>query len=429
MFSHKWMIITTILLLAATSLFAQMGSVEGTVNFEDGAPAVEAMVTLSGVGGHHGGQHMTTLTNESGEFVFESVQPNTYTCIARIMMGGSASEVIDVLAGHTTYVELVLRSHGGGGSGSDSLTIVELSGTAIVEEANELHCADWYFLDVDDDGAADYRLGFGPPWYEPENGNTRPDDGDDITVTGGLLGTAEPPLVVVYELNGEFWREPFLGHGGHGGGWHSEHGCDPSDPVGIELTGIAIVHDSIGPHGDSTCYRIDIDDDQTADYNLDFGAPDYDPGNGATRPENGDEINIVGGMIDCPNAPLPWVIVYEINGLFWRVPGDTTGLGMTVSAIGEPIYPSTPTAHMIARNYPNPFNPTTTIDYSIPMAGKVTLVVYDIIGREVTLLVNNHQNAGSYSVNWNATALPSGIYFYRLSVGSQSITNRMLLIK
>ena len=427
MFSHKWIAIATILLFAATSLFAQMGSVEGTVNSEDGAPVAEAMVMLSDVGGH-GGHHMTTSTNESGEFVFESVQPNTYTCLVRIMMGGAASEVIDVMAGHTTYVELILHRHGGGGCG-DSLTIVELAGTAIVEEANETHRVDWYFLDVNDDGTADYRLGFGPPWYDPGNGNTRPEDGDEITVTGGLMGAAEPPFVVVYELNGEFWREPFRGHGGHGGGWHGERECDPSDPVGIEMAGIAIINPSGGPHGDPICYLIDIDDDQRPDYKLDFGAPDYDPGSGATRPEDSDEITIVGGLIDCPNAPIPWVIVYEINGMFWRVPGDTTGLGATVTAIGEPAYPGVVSSYLTVRNYPNPFNPTTTIDYSIPAAGNVTLTVYDIMGREVATLVNSHQNTGSYSVNWNAAALPSGFYFYRLSVGSQSITNRMLLMK
>ncbi|MBK9331406.1 MAG: T9SS type A sorting domain-containing protein [Ignavibacteria bacterium] len=65
-------------------------------------------------------------------------------------------------------------------------------------------------------------------------------------------------------------------------------------------------------------------------------------------------------------------------------------------------------------NYPNPFNPSTTIYYSLAAGGFTTLKIYDLLGREVTTLVNTKQNAGSYSIIWNASDFSSGVYFYKL---------------
>ncbi|KPK95574.1 hypothetical protein AMJ80_04825 [bacterium SM23_31] len=80
-------------------------------------------------------------------------------------------------------------------------------------------------------------------------------------------------------------------------------------------------------------------------------------------------------------------------------------------------------------NYPNPFNPVTTISFQIPEASKVTLVVYDILGREVTRLIDGNLHAGYHSATWNASTAASGIYIYRLQAGEFSNTKRMLLIK
>ncbi len=79
--------------------------------------------------------------------------------------------------------------------------------------------------------------------------------------------------------------------------------------------------------------------------------------------------------------------------------------------------------------YPNPFNPTTIISYSIPKDGMVTLRVYDILGREVATLVNEEKPAGTYRVNFNGDRLSSGIYFYSLQTNGKAITKKMLLVK
>ena len=81
------------------------------------------------------------------------------------------------------------------------------------------------------------------------------------------------------------------------------------------------------------------------------------------------------------------------------------------------------------QNYPNPFNPTTTIKYSIPVAGLVTIKVYDLLGQEVAVLVNENKQAGTYDLEFNASSLSTGVYIYKLTAGSFTGTKKLLLLK
>jgi hypothetical protein len=89
----------------------------------------------------------------------------------------------------------------------------------------------------------------------------------------------------------------------------------------------------------------------------------------------------------------------------------------------------TPVTYFLSQNYPNPFNPSTTISYQLPAAGKVTLKVFDILGKEITTLVNEEKTAGSYKVNFNGGRLGSGVYFYQLRSGSFIQTKKLVLLK
>ncbi len=102
-----------------------------------------------------------------------------------------------------------------------------------------------------------------------------------------------------------------------------------------------------------------------------------------------------------------------------------------------------PTEFILYQNYPNPFNPSTTIKFSIPNVtlslssraesrdegARVQLKVYDILGNEVTTLVDEYRNAGNYEIDFNASKLSSGVYFYRLQAGGFVQTNKMILMK
>ncbi len=88
-----------------------------------------------------------------------------------------------------------------------------------------------------------------------------------------------------------------------------------------------------------------------------------------------------------------------------------------------------PSNYMLSQNYPNPFNPTTKINFSLPKSGTVSLKIYDVLGNEVATIVNGDLNAGSYTIDWNASQYASGVYFYRLQSGSFIQTKKMMLVK
>jgi photosystem II stability/assembly factor-like uncharacterized protein len=123
-----------------------------------------------------------------------------------------------------------------------------------------------------------------------------------------------------------------------------------------------------------------------------------------------------------------------MNSIFFLNP--TTGWGNSLASVYK--YQTTtdvnentsfPKHHSLSQNYPNPFNPNTVIKYQIPELSFATLKVYDLLGSEITTLVSKEKPAGGYEVEFNATRLPSGIYFYQLRAGSFVETKKMVLLR
>ncbi|MBN2571712.1 MAG: T9SS type A sorting domain-containing protein [Ignavibacteriales bacterium] len=100
----------------------------------------------------------------------------------------------------------------------------------------------------------------------------------------------------------------------------------------------------------------------------------------------------------------------------------TDGLGIE----GEEMLPI---VYSLEQNFPNPFNPSTSIKFSIPEAGFVTLKIYNLLGQEVATLVKEQMNAGTREVKFNASNLASGIYIYRLEANNFTSTKKMVLLK
>jgi hypothetical protein len=94
-----------------------------------------------------------------------------------------------------------------------------------------------------------------------------------------------------------------------------------------------------------------------------------------------------------------------------------------------PLSTEIPGKYSLSQNYPNPFNPATDLEFRIADFGFVSLIIYDISGREIAVLVNEHLKAGTYKYTWDASHLNSGIYFYRLTAGNFSETKKAILIK
>lgn len=123
---------------------------------------------------------------------------------------------------------------------------------------------------------------------------------------------------------------------------------------------------------------------------------------------------------------LTGVLKYA-NGNYKLEPRTDADFGLITGVRRDPY--RVPAVYALEQNFPNPFNPATTIRYSVPKAGMVSLKIYNVLGQEVATLINQRQVAGSYGVAFNASRLASGVYFYRLTAGSFSSVKKMLLLK
>lgn len=145
------------------------------------------------------------------------------------------------------------------------------------------------------------------------------------------------------------------------------------------------------------------------------------------------------------DAPSTWYRLLNGVGLvenYYKIGDEYYKEELVAAKIGTTIYgdatlfvgveeseTTIPTEYNLSQNYPNPFNPSTTINFSIKEAGLVTLKVYDMLGREVSNIVNENLSEGIYNKVFNASGLSSGIYFYSLKAGKFSETKKMLLLK
>jgi hypothetical protein len=146
-----------------------------------------------------------------------------------------------------------------------------------------------------------------------------------------------------------------------------------------------------------------------------------------------------------PNYGANWTVVYtapannfsdmslaRYGTCAWAVrDGGRISKGLNLVGV-KPVSNEIPSEFSLSQNYPNPFNPVTIINYELPITSYVKLSVYDILGREVAVLVNPADaglKPGTYEVEWDASNYPSGIYFYKLETNEFSETKKMMLIK
>jgi len=122
-------------------------------------------------------------------------------------------------------------------------------------------------------------------------------------------------------------------------------------------------------------------------------------------------------------------IIYRFGGGGW---GPTKNIVQSLDLTATPLKRTedkVPSRFTLFQNYPNPFNPSTRISYELPVAADVSLIVYDVLGREVKTLVDEHESPGKYSIIFDGGKLASGIYFYRLQAGTYHDIQKMILLK
>jgi len=132
---------------------------------------------------------------------------------------------------------------------------------------------------------------------------------------------------------------------------------------------------------------------------------------------------------------LPQAYVWSLALVGSNILAATNGLGIFHRPLSELVTSVTgesghqPVAFSLEQNYPNPFNPSTTIRYELPISSRVRLGMYDILGREVSVLVNEWKSAGEYEVKFDGSDLSSGVYFYRLQAGGFVQARKLLLTR
>jgi len=140
----------------------------------------------------------------------------------------------------------------------------------------------------------------------------------------------------------------------------------------------------------------------------------------------------IGGITFTGEIPEPGTVI-KLSSYKPLVPGDeftvTAPKAILSDVEDDANDKNSPKSYSLNQNYPNPFNPNTTISYSIANPGIVTVKIFNVLGEEVIQLVNEYKNSGSYSVNFDASRLSSGIYFYSLTSGSFVSTKKMVVLK
>jgi hypothetical protein len=149
-----------------------------------------------------------------------------------------------------------------------------------------------------------------------------------------------------------------------------------------------------------------------------------------TDSENFSEIGFIGGK---GTTTEPTVYSYLDNSAkygtyFYRLrQTDYDGTFKYLNVVSVNV--ELPNKFVLEQNYPNPFNPSTVISWQAPVSSYQTLKIYDILGNEVATLVNEYKESGSYTIEFNASDLPSGIYYYKLTAGSFSDVKKMMVVK
>jgi len=128
--------------------------------------------------------------------------------------------------------------------------------------------------------------------------------------------------------------------------------------------------------------------------------------------------------LDSPGEP-PGTTQWSTDVYYGIIGGEEFGNPVSV----DDIEPALPTEFSLSQNYPNPFNPGTTIRFTISDLRFTSLKVYDVLGNEIATLVYEEKTVGNYTIDFNATTLPSGIYFYKLQTGFFTETKKMVLMK
>lgn len=234
------------------------------------------------------------------------------------------------------------------------------------------------------------------------------DRNSDIYITGYSIGatTGRDFLTIKYNSNGDsLWTQRFNGSLGNGN--------DEANSIIVDGEGNSYVtgYSETNSKG-SDFYTVSYDSGGSAMWNEVYNGPANSDDNAKVVLRDKDGSIYVAGTSTDDSTGLDFLLV-KYSTLATRINNDK----------------NTPLLFSLDQNYPNPFNPSTVIRYQLAVRSQVSLKIYDVLGREVTTLVNEERPAGRYQLRFDGSSLASGIYFYQLRAGNLVQTKKMILIK
>jgi hypothetical protein len=360
----------------------------------------------------------------------------------------------------------------------DSLKTVMLSGTIFIDST---FMYGRYYVDTNNDGSPDYFLNFGPPWYKPSSGAILPKNGDIVSITGWTMQTGfmNMNMVMINTINGKVWFDSTQINYNMGSGWIHKgmsqmlkfsNPFDSTDWMEINpgwqssgMGGGMMSQDSLycqilqvfpqDVPGDTTqkimsAFEIGLFNPDGSNgmmqsgsmggrmnfnsmvkYQFHFdsamtGWKNFKPTNIKVKSwnnQNNQWENISNPDVSTMDNTV-MISQYQVSN-FYIVTADnniTAILGKNVSKISS---------FSLSQNYPNPFNPSTTIEFSVKEKTEANLSIYNILGQKVSVLLNEVLSAGDHKVQFNASNMSSGVYFYKLTAGANSKMMKMIVLK
>lgn len=369
------------------------------------------------------------------------------------------------------------------GWNSGTLVDTSLNGTALIDTTFFMYN---YYLDTDNDQQPDYFLNFGPPWYEPESGASRPNIGETISIKGKLITNYTLPIVIVYEIDGLEWRDSSIIGNQFGGGWfhknmttgrkiHSPFDTqdwmqmNPGWNTGGMMGGMMMYDSLFAQMLEVFPQNIPFTDNENAFAGYEIGMFSSNGNNGMWGGSGMWGNSGCGGMMNF-GSNINYQFHYndiQVEGYgidensiqvkYWNDQSNSwteinnTALDKTNNTINFSLGSASNfviltadkaqvtgikentdaivTNFKLDQNYPNPFNPSTLIEFSLTNSTDVKLNIYNALGQKITTLVNSTLEAGVHSVKFDAAGLSSGTYFYQLQANGVSLVKKMNFMK
>jgi len=366
-------------------------------------------------------------------------------------------------------------NHGGRMHGEDWPEGLELISTFGVAHIDSSFGQPHFYIDTNSDDSYDYQLAFGPWWYLPESGATRPTEGQNVDIVGGLIDEMAPPTLVVFELNGLVWRDstgspPWSGAWAHQGAMDSTHIYCPSDSLShmgippqsmmgmgypdsifcqfeqLDPDSMPGIHDPshfVGfqsaflnqsgnhlgggmGHGGSMGFSMNIDMQFHWDQEmLEMMGLDEESITLWSADDNGiwEEVTEYNLVLDENVVELSSADIAPYYLLQAQSPTSIDGSSLAV-----------PRAIELVAAFPNPFNPTVTLSFSLQQEGVVKLSVFDIKGSLISRKQLGSMSSGDHSVSWSPGAdaaidLPGGVYLVQLEGGKKTAIQKITYLK